>query len=73
MNDPDACNVKCNSYLITAVEIGLATFTYKDCFGATITDTVEAGDIPVTVTTCAQPDTFASLDNPINSSSCYNI
>ena len=66
MNDPDACNVKCNSYLVTAVEIGLATFTYKDCFGATITDTVEAGDIPVTVTTCAQPDTFASLDNPIN-------
>ena len=66
MNDPDACSVKCNSYLVTAIEVGSATFTYKDCFGATITDTVEEGPVPVTLTTCAQPDTFASLDNPIN-------
>ena len=66
MNDPDACVRQCNSYLVTASEVGTATFTYKDCFGATITDTVEQGPVPITLTTCAQPDTFASLDNPIN-------
>ena len=66
MNDPDACFYECNRYLISGIDDGIANFTYKDCFGATLTNSVEIGREARTVLVCARPDTFVSLDNPIN-------